>query len=464
VRAIFDMKPSEIKIACIGGGSRYWARVLLTELALAPQLAGRLDLYDINLAAARRNVAVAEAIFARPEAKTRFRVRAVSRLKEALLDADFVMISIEPGPIEMRHADIAIPARHGILHPCGDSAGPAGTMRALRTIPLYEEFARAIAAHCPKAWVFNYSNPMTLCTAALHAVSSDIKAFGCCHEVFSSQHRLAELVAKWFGVPTPPRSEIAIDLTGLNHFTWVTGASWKGHDLMPRLLAEIAEPGFFRSRVTDARRRKRNELWFESSGMVGLDLLRRFGALGFAGDRHLVEYVPWYARSEGELHRWGTVVTPLSWRLRRAKLVDHAPSHYAEHPLHATDEDVARIIEALLGHAPLDTNVNLPNRGQAPDLPVGHVVETNAQFRRDSVTPVVSRSLPAGARALVRHAADVQQLVLQAALKRDVDMAFQAILADPLVHVGTDEAWKMFTAMLHHTREMLPGYRLPAVA
>ncbi len=458
------MKPTEIKIACIGGGSRYWARVLINELALAPRLAGRLDLYDVNLDATHRNVQVAAAIFARPEARTRFKVRAVSRLDDALKGADFVMISIEPGEMEMRYADVVIPSRYGILQPCGDTAGPAGTMRALRTLPLYEGFVRSIEKHCPKAWVFNYSNPMTICTGGLHALFPQIKAFGCCHEVFASQHRIASLVADWFGVPEPPRQEIAIDLTGLNHFTWVTEVRWKGHDLIARLRREIAAPEFFRSRARDARRRKRLERWFEPSGMVGYDFLRRFDALGFAGDRHLVEFVPWYVRSEAELHRWGTTITPYSWRLRRANLVDHDPKHYARQPLRPTGEDVARIIESLVGHGPLITNINLPNRGQTPDLPLGHVVETNARFDQNSLSPIVAKALPPAACALVRRAADVQALVLRAALTRDVDLAFQAILADPLVSLTTDQAWSMFAAMLNHTRKMLPGYRLPSAS
>ena len=456
------MKPSEIKIACIGGGSRYWSRVLFNELALAPFLEGQLDLYDIDHAAADRNVAVAEAIFGRPEANTRFTVRAVGRLADALRGADFVMIAIEPGPMEMRHADIEIPARYGILHPCGDSVGPAGTMRALRSLPLYEEFARAIGEHCPKAWVFNYSNPMTVLTGALHALLPGVRAFGCCHEVFSSQRALAKFVAQWFDVPLPPREEIDVDLIGLNHFTFVTEAKWAGHDLLARLREEIAKPDFFQSRADDARRRQREELWFEPSGMIGFDFLRRFGVLGFAGDRHLAEFVPWYVRTEEELHRWGTVVTPYSWRLRRAKLFDHDPAYYAARPLEPTDEAVARILEALVGRGNFDTNVNLPNRGQAPGLPDGRVVETNAQFRRDRVVPMVSRPLPPGVLALVRRSSDVQQLALEAALTHDVDLAFQAIVSDPLVTLSTDDAWEMFTAMLDHTRSMLPGWRLPA--
>ena len=120
-----------------------------------------------------------------------------------------------------------------------------------------------------------------------------------------------------------------------------------------------------------------------------------------------------------------------------------------------------RMMEALLGLAPLDTNVNLPNRGQMADAPLGAVVETYAQLRRDRATPVMAGSLPPGARALVRRIIDVQALTQQAALARDVDLAFQALLADPLVRIPADDAWKMFTAMLRHLRVCLPGWRIP---
>jgi alpha-galactosidase len=455
------MKPLEIKIAYLGGGSRYWARDLITELALTPRIKGRIDLYDLNYEAAERNVAVADRIYGRPEAVTRFTVRAVRRLADALKGADFVVLSIEPGPTEMRFADIVIPERHGIFQPVGDTTGPGGIARALRAVPTYHQFGQAIAEHCPKAWVINYTNPMTLCTAALYAADPAIKAFGCCHEVFHTQHDLARFVAKWFGVPKPSRQAINLDIAGVNHFTWTTAATWEGHDLFPELQEMVADPACFRSRRAYSQGLKKSQSWFKYSGLVALDLFRRFGALGSAGDRHLAEFVPWYATSEENLHRWGVILTPYSYRLARCRLRDKDLTHYSQTPIKASEEEGVRMIEALLGLQPLDTNVNLPNRGQLAAAPLGVVVETYAQLRRDKATPVVAKPLPPGAQALVRRVIDVQALTLQAALTRDVDLAFQALLADPLVRIPTDEAWQMFTEMLRHLRPCLPGWRIP---
>ena len=456
------MKPAKIKIAYLGGGSRYWARDLLRELALTPALCGVVDLYDLDYAAACKNAAIAEAIFSRPEARTHFKVRAVHRMSDALRGADFVVLSIEPGPIEARYADLVIPEKYGILQPVGDTTGPGGIARALRAVPIYTDFALKIERYCPNAWVINYTNPMTLCVAALYAATPKIKAFGCCHEVFHTQKRLAEFVADWTEVsPLPMRREIKIELTGINHFTWITRASWQGSDLLPRLREQIAAPRFFRSRAKEARAAKSAEQWMSHHGLVAFDLFRRFGALAAAGDRHLTEFVPWYATSEENLHRWGVVLTPYSWRLGRAAQRNHDSAYYAKLPLARSDEEGCKLIEALCGLTPIDTNVNLPNWGQAPDLPFGHVVETNAQFRQDSVKPVNSARLPSGACALVRRVIDVQQLTLRAAMNRDTDLAFQAMLADPLNHLPVDSSWKMFKVILNHLRPQLPGWRLP---
>ncbi len=456
------MDKVRIKIAYIGGGSRYWARDLMADLALSPRLEGSIDLYDIDSAPAEKNVSISRHVFGRPEAVAHFTVRAVRRLPEALKGADFVVISTEPGPISMRYADLVIAEKYGILQPVGDSTGPGGIIRALRAIPEYIGFAQAIGEHCPKAWVINYTNPMTLCTAALHAGFPGIKAFGCCHEVFHTQHRLAALVAKWFRTPRPARMEIKLDIAGVNHFTWATAAFWRGHDLFPRLREEISRPKFFADATRTAKDHLAHERWFTSPGLVAFDLFRRFGALGAAGDRHLAEFVPWYLEGGVTgLMRWGVIPTPYSWRKKRRSLKDHPVEHYRSRPVQPSGEEGVAQIEALMGLGNLDTNVNVPNLGQLSQLPSGHVVETYAQFRRDSLVPMVAHPLPKSAATLVKRIADVQTLTLDAALNRDVHGAFSAMLADPLVHLQTDQAWTMFKAMLRHCRPCLPGWKLP---
>jgi len=172
--------PIEIKIAYIGGGSLGWAPKILADLALCSQLTGEIALYDIDEPAAHRNADRGNALFAHPDAQTTFRMTVSKTSEEALRGADFVFLSIQPGPIQMFANDLDIPAKYGIVQTVGDTTGPGGISRALRTIPTYEAYAQQIAHYCPDAWVINYTNPMTLCTATLYAAFPDIKAFGCC--------------------------------------------------------------------------------------------------------------------------------------------------------------------------------------------------------------------------------------------------------------------------------------------
>ena len=230
------------RICIIGGGGRLWTIQFLKDLAYNRDTHGTVVLYDRDGEAARNNVAVARRIMAVNGAVGRFTVTSEEELGKALDGCTLIIISIEPGSTELRRGDLLLSEEYGILQSVGDTTGPGGIMRARRAIPLFVEFAAAIARHCPEAWVINYTNPMTLCTAALHAGFPAVKALGCCHEVFHTQDFLAERVSAWFSVPRPDRRQITVDLTGINHFTFVTAATWEGHDLMARLREDLQDP------------------------------------------------------------------------------------------------------------------------------------------------------------------------------------------------------------------------------
>jgi alpha-galactosidase len=450
----------EIKIAYIGGGSRYWARDLMKDLALTSHLTGVIELYDINHQAAERNVGFAKAIFSSEKAISQFEVRANPDLDDTLRGADFVVLSIEPGPVEMRFAELEIPQKYGVFQPVGDTVGPGGLIRALRAIPAYLEFAHAIMQNSPRAWVINYTNPMSLCTRALHAAEPGIQAFGCCHEVFGSQNRLAKMVTRRMETPDISRRDIKVDVNGVNHFTWITQALWEGQDVLPMLREEVSEPGIYEDKSPASRARKAQGKWFGDEGLVTADLTRRFGAMAAAGDRHLVEFVPWYALSEENLHRWGVVLTPYSFRYKRSTEADVSLDSYDQNAINPSGEEGVKQMEALLGLRDLDTNVNLPNTGQSAQFPPRAVVETNAQFRRNSLKPVHAKPLPTPVAGLVRRVIDMQELTLTAAMERSAPIAFQALLMDPLARLSTDTAAEMFRDMLDHTRPMLDGWDL----
>ena len=190
----------KIKIAYIGGGSKMWARVFMSDLAIAEGLGGEIALYDIDIPAAGRNAAIGGYINADPAAKSKFEYRVYEDIGGALSGADFVAISILPGTFKEMKSDVHAPEKYGIWQSVGDTAGPGGVLRAMRTVPIYEGFARKIKEICPDAWVINFTNPMSICVKTLYDVFPQIKAFGCCHEVFHAQEFLCCALKELKGV------------------------------------------------------------------------------------------------------------------------------------------------------------------------------------------------------------------------------------------------------------------------
>ncbi|MEG0902422.1 MAG: alpha-glucosidase/alpha-galactosidase, partial [Clostridia bacterium] len=158
---------TDVQIAYIGGGSRGWAWSFMTDLALEKQLGGTIRLYDIDHQAAEQNALIGSRISARPDAVGKWRYLVADTLAQALTGADFVVISILPGTFEEMQVDVHAPERYGIYQSVGDTAGPGGLSRAMRTLPMYVTIAQAIKTYAPDAWVINYTNPMALCVRAL---------------------------------------------------------------------------------------------------------------------------------------------------------------------------------------------------------------------------------------------------------------------------------------------------------
>lgn len=199
------MNPIPLKIAYIGGGSRDWARKLMIDLALCPDLTGEVALYDIDMDSARLNEQLGNWMHTsrQPGVLSHWHYLAVPTLQDALQNADFVIISIQPGPLELMAEEIALAEEYGLFFPVGDTARAPGLVRGLRSVPIYKEFAEAIAALCPNAWVINYTNPMTICTRTLTHVAPGLKVFGCCHEVFSTQAMLARIAGQYLHIEPP---------------------------------------------------------------------------------------------------------------------------------------------------------------------------------------------------------------------------------------------------------------------
>jgi galacturan 1,4-alpha-galacturonidase len=169
----------------------------------------------------------------RDDVKGKWQYQAVETLEKALTGADFVIISILPGTFKEMASDVNLSQEYGIYQSVGDTTGPGGIVRALRTIPMYVEIPEAIKAYCPDCWVINYTNPMTICTRTLTEIFPEIKVMGCCHEIFGAQQLLASMLKDLKGIDNVSYRDITVNVLGINHFTWIDEASYQGTNLMP---------------------------------------------------------------------------------------------------------------------------------------------------------------------------------------------------------------------------------------
>ena len=429
----------DIQIAYIGGGSRGWAWTFMTDLAMEKAISGTIRLYDIDREAAKANEIIGNRLKIREDVQGKWDYCVKDSLKDALTGVDFVVISILPKTFDEMEIDVHMPERLGIYQSVGDTAGPGGMMRALRTLPMFVEFAEAIREYCPDAWVINYTNPMSLCVKTLYEVFPGIKAFGCCHEVFGTQKVLAGIAEKELGIEKIQRQDIHVNVLGINHFTWFDYASYKGIDLFPvyrHYIENHFEEGF------EENDNNGMNSTFNCAHRVKMDLFRRYGLIAAAGDRHLAEFMPGgeYLKDPETVKNWKFGLTTVAWRKddlkKRLERSRRLVIGDEEIELKPTGEEGILLMKALCGLERVVSNVNIPNTGrQIANLPESAVVETNAVFERDAIRPVLAGSIPEPVRQLIMPHITNHERIMKVVMggNKDVDLVVEAFLNDPLV-------------------------------
>ena len=467
-RAVFEMiyendVVRDVQIAYIGGGSRGWARTFMTDLAMEPRMGGTIRLYDIDTEAAKANETIGNHLSQRKETVGKWIYRTCMSMEEALTGADFIVISILPGTFDEMAVDVHMPERLGICQSVGDTAGPGGMIRALRTIPIYVEFAEAIRQYAPDAWVINYTNPMSLCVKTLYHVFPQIKAFGCCHEVFGTQKVLKGIAEDVLGLKDIDRKDIQVNVLGINHFTWFDYASYKGIDLFPmyrKYVDEHFEEGYA----------ERDTNWanacFACAHRVKFDLFRRYGLIAAAGDRHLAEFMPGneYLKDPETVEKWKFALTSVDWRKEdlenRLEKSRRLLNGEEEINLEPSGEEGILLIKALCGLERVVSNVNIPNTGmQIENLPAKAVVETNAVFERNAIRPILAGPLPECVRELIMPAVENHEAILEAALTCNEELVVRAFMNDPQVKgrkCKEQDIRQLVRDMLDGTKKYLP--------
>jgi alpha-galactosidase len=428
------------RISYIGAGSAVFARQLITDILSIDGLErGCFALVDVDadrLETARR---IAERLVA--AAGKDWQVVASTDRRDVLAGSDFIINSIEvAGRANVRH-DYEIPLRYGVDQCIGDTIGPGGIFKALRTGPDWLAIVDDAARLCPGAIVLNYTNPMSILTlAAIRA--SGMPVIGLCHSVQGT----SEQIARYLDLPY---SELTWRCAGINHNAWFTELRRGEEDLYPRLREAAADPDVY------------------EQDPVRFEMMLRLGAFVTESSGHFSEYVPYfrkrpdlierYARSgyRGEsgfyANNW-----PI-WQQHHQEMAQAWASGREPMPMQRSHEYGADIVEGVLLNRPRVVHGNVVNHGLIDNLPQGGCVEVACLIDRTGIRPTHFGPLPEQLAALNRAHMAVHELVVDALLKRDRQSALHALMLDPLTAAvcSLEEIERLFDEMWEAQRPYL---------
>lgn len=446
------MNSDRLNIAYIGGGSCNFGWKLIPELANT-DICAMVKLYDTDKTCALANEVIGNNIHDRGNTRGDIVYLACDEAEEALRDADFVILAFEPGTLDEQVSQLHLPETYGIFQTGGENSGLSSVIRALKIMPLCAEYSHMIEHLCPNAWVINLCTPMAECMTVLHNEFTEMKLVGASSDTFAARELIASMVCEKKEISGVRRRDIKTNVMGISGFSWFDDITYEGGSLMPmfREYAEKYGDSGYEFRINEYKSNP------DADGhRVKFDLFLRFGLIPAVIDRCAAEFCPpWYTKGTKEMAAWK--FSPVTVNYRKKMLGDKTAKvkKYMNGdvlPKSADATEVPEMIRALCGGGNLISAVSLPNRGQVENLPAGAIVETNALISRDSVRAVCAGRLPDSIAGLsVRHVYN-RSAVVKAFEERDLDIAFNAFLNDPLMTCGLTEATELY-------REMLSGIR-----
>jgi alpha-galactosidase len=426
------------RIAIIGGGSAHWTPRLLVDFVNTPPLAeSEVVLMDTAPESLPAVQAVADHI---ASLGSKLKVTTTTDLTAALDGARFVITAYSVGGFAAMRQDLAIPERHGLPQPVGDSVGPGGIARALRSVPVTINIARAMERSCPDALLLNVSNPLTaLCRAVTRETS--ITTVGLCNELVGLTWAMSLL----FDVAM---HEVDPVVGGVNHCPLVTSMTIGGSDgfamlraLLDRPLIELDDPiwmdppdGSHWHKVSPGEKWTKGDVVFNNR--LKLELLRRFGVMPGASDTHIAEFFPWFVTeatgfgAEWGVHHYGIEGHQADKKEDEIELA--ALRVATELPPWPSGELVAPILGAITSGKERHFPVNLPNTGQVTNLEHGPVLECMGVVNARGITSRDRVEVNSLLGECLRRIVSSQELTVEAALTGDRTLVLEAMLSDQL--------------------------------
>jgi alpha-galactosidase len=430
------------KVTLVGAGSAVFARQIITDILAVDGLdRGVFALVDIDsnrLDLARRIAERLVEISGKP-----WTVEASVERLDVLKGTDYVVNSIEVAGLQNVRHDYDIPKKYGVDQCIGDTIGPGGIFKALRTGLAWLEIVADVGRLAPSAVVMNYTNPMSILTLAASR-SSSLAVVGLCHSVQGTSRLLAEFL-------DVPYEELDWRCAGINHNAWFTRLERHGKDLYPLLRERAAQPEIY------------------ERDPVRFDVMLHLGAFVTESSGHFSEYVAYYRKRQDLLKKYtrpgylgesGFYANNWpEWRMANDERIHSMLRGETEIPLTRSHEYASYIIEAMEHGRATSIHGNVPNAGSIENLPEG-CVEVECAVGPDGIRPVQFGSLPEQLAALNRSHMAVHELVVQALLERDRTKAMYALMLDPLTAAvcSLEEIESMFNEMWEAERSSLSAF------
>ncbi|MFO8017960.1 MAG: hypothetical protein R6U96_04950 [Promethearchaeia archaeon] len=450
------MSPKKYKIVYIGAGSfRFTIPCALNILDFAKYFHPvELWLVDINVNSLKfMGRALRQIIYMQHKD---IELHLTTDRRKALPNADYVLISISVGIQQTDWYDIHIPLKFGIPQNTGDTVGPGGIFRAVRTIPVLIKIIRDIYELAPNATVLNYTNPQgTLMLSAIQA-EPQLQSIGLCHEFFYVGSKEFARFLKYAGVDTSTQERFEVLYGGVNHFAWITDIKYGGKDIYPQL-RDAASYAY-------------------ESGNFGRPfnyyLLKKYGYFNYVEDRHVGEFLPKYynffnyqdgpfgmtkLRQVKRLHWYrGLVYDLIQWGAKNRN------RWFVKLFLRPMEGGEKALLMAKHRERNLPNHhvCNIMNNGAISSLPDNCVVEIPCYFQDKKIHKADIGALPSDINELVKLHAENQQLIVDAALSGNPEDLLESLLADPMCQFIEDEEKieQMMHNILYYEQKWLPQF------
>ena len=450
-----------LNITFIGAGSGFCPRICRDIMMISTAEHGCIKLVDIDSDRLETMVKVIEKVIVQANREKGWSVQAFTDRCKALPDTDYVINSIEVSGLECVAFDNDIPLKYGVDQCIGDTIGPGGLFKGLRTVPVFLDMLRDIQNLCPDALVLSYTNPMNMMILAAGRAVPDVRVVGLCHSVQGTSHQLARYA-------DVPYEELEWNCAGINHLAWFTKLRHKGKDLYESVLYEK-----FRHDLLEAQK-EADGGEYKYGDLVRKDMCLQFGAFITESSGHLSEYLPYYRKNragkellrngyEGE-SRFYAGNWP-DWRKyadeERLRLV----SGDQVLPMDRSWEYVSWIIEAIEKNSPFVIYGNVINSQNGSGPVIGNLlhdgcVEVACTVDGNGVTPMIYGELPPQMAAICRSNQSFFDLAAQAAVDLSIEDAVHAMMLDPLTAavLSPTEIRAMTMEMFEAEKNYLPEY------